>query len=241
MINIPKPRLSVLLSGTPEQVPRLISSAENGLFSRFCFYVYSKELQWNNPTPCDTCTDLSTFFAAKSIGVMRMKDEMDRQEHVFKLTNQQFNLLSKNFEAKVNDIRKFEGHAAASVVFRLGLISFRIAMILSVLRLIESQMARTGEINCTDDDLTTALKITDTLFHHSMLMYSMLPRNSNGDAKTRQFFNALPENSFTRNEADQIGISFNIKERTVNNYLNSYLQQGILEKPKFGIYQKVKS
>ena len=37
-VNIKKPRLSTVLSGTPQQVVNLMSSVENGLFSRFLFY-----------------------------------------------------------------------------------------------------------------------------------------------------------------------------------------------------------
>jgi len=42
--EIDEPRLSVAISGTPKQVLRLIPSTEDGLFSRFLFYVFS--VQW---------------------------------------------------------------------------------------------------------------------------------------------------------------------------------------------------
>ena len=37
--EVSNPRVSVALAGTPEQVRRLIPDAENGLMSRFCFYI----------------------------------------------------------------------------------------------------------------------------------------------------------------------------------------------------------
>ena len=37
--EVANPRVSVALAGTPEQVRRLIPDAENGLMSRFCFYI----------------------------------------------------------------------------------------------------------------------------------------------------------------------------------------------------------
>lgn len=37
--EVNNPRVSVALAGTPEQVRRLIPDAENGLLSRFCFYI----------------------------------------------------------------------------------------------------------------------------------------------------------------------------------------------------------
>ena len=45
-VNIKKPRLSTVLSGTPQQVVNLMSSVENGLFSRFLFYYLDKKTEW---------------------------------------------------------------------------------------------------------------------------------------------------------------------------------------------------
>lgn len=45
-INIKKPRLSTVLSGTPQQVVNLMSSVENGLFSSFPFYYLDKKTEW---------------------------------------------------------------------------------------------------------------------------------------------------------------------------------------------------
>lgn len=42
-INIKKPRLSTVISGTLYQVVNLMSSVENGLFSRFLFYDLDKK------------------------------------------------------------------------------------------------------------------------------------------------------------------------------------------------------
>ena len=47
-VEIVKPKFSAVLSGTPQQVFNLIPDAENGLFSRFIFYVMETELVWHN-------------------------------------------------------------------------------------------------------------------------------------------------------------------------------------------------
>lgn len=41
-----RPRLSTVLSGTPRQISALIPDAENGLFSRFIFYYINFKLEW---------------------------------------------------------------------------------------------------------------------------------------------------------------------------------------------------
>lgn len=44
--EIENPRLSTVLSGTPEQVKSLIRDAENGLLSRFMFFCINATPQW---------------------------------------------------------------------------------------------------------------------------------------------------------------------------------------------------
>ncbi|NCP53420.1 MAG: DUF3987 domain-containing protein, partial [Flavobacteriales bacterium] len=43
------PQLAITLSGTPAQVPKLIASAEDGLFSRFIFYAFKADIVWRDP------------------------------------------------------------------------------------------------------------------------------------------------------------------------------------------------
>ena len=47
-VELPKPRLSALLSGTPRQILALVPDTENGLFSRFIFYYMNIRLEWKN-------------------------------------------------------------------------------------------------------------------------------------------------------------------------------------------------
>ena len=47
-VDIEKPCLSTVLSGTPKQVATLIPNAENGLFSRFMFYYMNIKPTWKN-------------------------------------------------------------------------------------------------------------------------------------------------------------------------------------------------
>jgi DNA-binding ferritin-like protein (Dps family) len=241
-VEVKEPKVSALLSGTPNQVPGLIRSAEDGLFSRFSFYLYSSPLEWTNPMPCDSCVDLKSFFADMSIRVLAMKEKMSKRNWEFKLTEEQFNKLSHNFKIKIEDIKRFEGHSAASVVFRLGLISFRIAMLLSILQLFSSGDSKENdleEIICKDLDFQTALNITDVLFEHSMLMFSILPKNNSSNLKSRRLYEELPNEAFNREQANSIGERINIRERTIGNYLSNLVNSGLLTKIKHGLYQKV--
>lgn len=50
-IEIFNPQLAICLSGTPQQLAKLVTSVENGLFSRFIYYVFRKTPQWTDVTP----------------------------------------------------------------------------------------------------------------------------------------------------------------------------------------------
>ena len=48
-----KPRRSVVLSGTPDQLPAVVPSVENGLWSRFIYYGYAPDnpSEWRDVFP----------------------------------------------------------------------------------------------------------------------------------------------------------------------------------------------
>src|SRR5690606_30104441 len=48
-VFIEHPQLSVVLSGTQDQLHRLIPTIENGLFSRFCFYILDQRQGFKDP------------------------------------------------------------------------------------------------------------------------------------------------------------------------------------------------
>ncbi|PGH40297.1 MAG: DNA primase, partial [Candidatus Nephrothrix sp. EaCA] len=56
-IEVERPRLSVLLCGTPKQITSLIPDAENGLLSRFMFYRMNEESVFKGEEELFGCED----------------------------------------------------------------------------------------------------------------------------------------------------------------------------------------
>ena len=75
-------------------------------------------------------------------------------------------------------------------VKRLGLAAFRIAMILSGLRMLEEGIS--SSIVCSDTDFSTALTIAMLLEKHANAVYGSLPKNGMKGVKLK-FFEMLPE------------------------------------------------
>jgi len=239
-IEINEPRLAVALSGTPAQAPRLIASAEDGLFSRFLFYAFKSDIVWQDPSPNSHTIIYNDHFDNLASEVLKIISFLDQYPTNIQLTPVQWQRLNSTFSGLLADVTIFTGEEASGVVYRLGLILFRLCMIFTALRKVENaELSET--MYCTDPDFDAAIAIIQTYLQHSILMFNNLPKQNetmsfiSGDGK-RRFFEALPE-EFTRKEATQLGISFKLAARTVDEILKT--ATGIsLTKLKAGLYRK---
>jgi hypothetical protein len=239
--EINDPCLAVALTGTPAQAPRLLSSAEDGLFSRFLFYAYKNNIEWQDPSPKTNAIVFNDHFEALSQQVLDLISLLEHSPTTIELTPQQWAVINSQFPIMLSEVVTFTSEDAAGVVYRLGLIFFRLCMILSALRKFENgEMTET--IYCTDEDFNTVMLIVQTYLDHSLLMFNNLPKQNesmqfqSGDGK-RKFFEALPK-EFTRKEATEIGTKFKMSARTVDDILKSATGY-TLTKLKPGLYQRI--
>jgi len=235
------PSLSIALSGTPNQVTGLIASSEDGLFSRFMFYAFKVEQKWKDVSPNANNINLTEHFKTLSLSVFKMVLFLQREETIVELTATQWQQLNQTCEAWLNEVTMFTAEEAASIVKRLGLILYRMAMQFTALRKFENGEVAT-KLLCTDEDFSTALRLAEIYLHHSLLMFNNLPKQSEatqfktGDSK-RKFFDALPQ-EFTRQQAVETGKLFTLAARTVDDILHNTTGKA-LEKLKAGHYRKI--
>lgn len=240
-IELEFPRLSVVLSGTPLQVQRLIPSAEDGLFSRFLFYVFRVEPHWQDVSPFKGRVSLNEYFAELSEKVKFMILHYENEESInFSLQEHQWMELNESFRERLEDVKNLVGEDALSVVKRLGLITFRIAMILSILRKYNCGKGTPIQLYCEDIDFKTAMILTEVYLSHSLIIFSSLAKgNSQTSSVKKTFYDKLPT-QFERKEAGLIGSEMTLSERTITNYLADFIKGGRLSYPKYGHYQKEK-
>lgn len=183
-IQIHNPVLSVLLTGTPAQMPRLFRSPENGLFSRFIFYRLNNDMESFAPSLSESkgvsgeylndymyslgleLRNLAERLSYKSDGIRFCLTHEQEKEfidyfHDFTLSSQQ--LVAEAYRAP--DITD----NMTSTMRRLGNICYRIMMILSTSRLINlPDEDLPDEITCHPDDFQTTLYLSHRLFLHSL-------------------------------------------------------------------------
>lgn len=240
-IELENPKLSVVLSGTPDQVRSLIHSSENGLFSRIIFYVFDGIDLWRNVRPKEIKLNKKEFFQKISIEVKAISDPFSSKDYEFDLTEEQWISLDSQFSSWLNEITTFINKDTASIIKRLGIVQFRIAMILSILRHYEVG-EKSRKIVCSDIDFRSAQLLSDVYLEHGLTMFFKLPgeRKLQLNNFIRKFYDLLPvDKEFARSDAVKIGLSIRIKERSVDNYLKRLLEINFLTQPEYGKYRRI--
>ena len=241
IIEVECPQLAITLSGTPAQVPKLIASAEDGLFSRFIFYAFKADIVWRDPSPRPGGIVYNDHFEALSKYVMELYDFFENSPTNIYLTSEQWERLNNAFHDKLMTVVIFTSVDAASIVYRLGLILFRICMIFTSLRKFENGDC-SKDVTCTDDDFQAALMLSDVYLQHSLLMFNNLEEQKESKVykmpnNKKQLLDQLPQ-AFQRKEAVAIGVKLGLSERSVDDFLNNSVPM-LLEKPKTGFYRKI--
>ena len=113
-------------------------------------------------------------------------------------------LLGRDFDANIK---------------RLGLITFRIAMILSALRILE-EGELTNPMICSDLDLQTAMTIASTLEKHAIAVFQNLPNNELKGVKLK-FFEKLPP-QFDRQGYLKVAEELHIHPKTAEKYIGQF-------------------
>lgn len=239
-IEIPKPRLSVSLSGTPNQVHGIIKSIQDGLFSRFIFYIFKNEPIWRDPSPLKSEVIYDTHMTGLQDNIKIAYNLAKDKEYDFDMTAFHWSKLNNTYAKALRDSVTFVGDETASSIFRLGLIHYRIAMVLSILRYFENP-DEGNTIHCSDLDYSISEVLCDVYLQHGLLVYKILKNQINTGLGQiiEEFLKALPVGPFKRKDAIIVGEKLGIAERTINNYLKRLKENGFLkqEVPQ-GPYQK---
>ncbi|HEV7330923.1 MAG TPA: DUF3987 domain-containing protein [Flavisolibacter sp.] len=240
LFEMDSPRLAIVISGTPSQLPVLVKSIEDGLFSRFMYYIFEEAINWRDVSPSKQVGNRDEYFAnlgRKALEIIKFHDENKTDFH---FTQNQWQQHNDYFSM----VTEFYGHIygndaySQSIINRMGLIRYRIAMILSALRQFDSESHEANYI-CTDLDFNISKKIVEVMLYHSFVVMSRLPKKSNNDANPMltKFLSVLPS-EFTRAEAVKAGESIKVKPRTVDLHLKTLVETGKLSKEGSGMYKK---
>lgn len=242
-VEINKPQLSIVLSGTPQQCRRLIPNTENGLFSRFAILHLPSGDAWKNVFP-EAKESKNNFYATQGEKIYELYKHLCCCDAPieFELSDNQKLAFNTHFDDLQNSYSEDEEFIPS--VRRMGIITYRIAMVLSALRLDNKQL-NTSKISCSDEDFHTALRISKSLLEHAYNLYNSMPQSEemrkSRESKPQykaQLLEMLPS-KFSRKEAVNLSKKINLSSRTVDNYLRDYLSSQQIENIDFGTFRKI--
>ena len=152
----------------------------------------------------------------------------------FNLTESQGQNLDYTFSELLDD--KYSSHKgdSGSLVVRHGLITYKIAMVLSAVRTDEPIM------ECEDRDFEIAMKLTKVYLAHGFNVFEKINNRENKlPLNEERWMNKLPK-EFSSGEAISIAKKLGIKERTVYKKLRDYVENELLKRISMGLYKKLK-
>ncbi|MDR1458704.1 MAG: DUF3987 domain-containing protein [Bacteroidales bacterium] len=241
-VELAHPQLSALLSGTPKQVLSLIPDAENGLFSRFLFYYINLQPVWKNVFAGNENAPLEFQFDKIASDFQTLFHHLQQQPQRlrFALSAQQQEKFNSYFDNAQQQFHGQFGDSFIGTVRRLGLSTFRVAMILTALRLYEYRNSPQMQV-CSDTDFQAALEITKTLIQHAALIFQQLPaetaeRTINIQPQQR-LLQSLPQD-FDRKTYLAVAKSLNIPDKTAEKQIERYLNSDKIERIVHGSYRK---
>ena len=260
-VEIQKPKFSAILSGTPEQVFNLIPSAENGLFSRFIFYVMPTEIVWHDMFDDSDGPTADELFEEIGRDFYSFHKLLTAQTVRFTLQPEQKQRFNAFFSQTQQEYAAIFGNDIIASVRRLGLILFRFAMILTVLRQMDDGtfpppsgnddgQRPEAVLTCADADFATALAMVKVLLQHTVTVFQALPRRAERrfrqdrrqrtESHMQSFLAALPD-SFDRPTYLKTAADLGINEKTAERYITDLCRSGQLDHPASGQYTKPSS
>jgi len=163
----------------------------------------------------------------------------------FCLTATQQQAFNAYFSQAQNQYLYLCGVDYLATVRRLGLITFRIAMILTTLRLMEHHALHSlNSLNslliCNDTDFNTALELVKILIQHAARIFEALPAEAEKPKQPnpkQQFLETLPP-EFSRRDHLTTAQSLNIPDKTAEKHIAKFVQSGLISHFAHDKYKK---
>lgn len=174
-LEVNSPKLAVVITSTVGQVRGIIPNAENGLFSRFLFYFCNPPQLWRNVGPDNGRGNLTEHFDRLAERVECLVSDACEPITV-ELSTEQWQALNEQGAASLAEAVQLHGEGAGSIIKRLGLILFRLCMLLTVLRAHEERRPLQGTLLCSNLDFNTSSLLVQVCRRHALALYEQMPR-----------------------------------------------------------------
>lgn len=240
--RINNPKLSMVISGTPDQLQPLIKSRDNGLFSRFILYNFDEVSPFKNVFEKNDKSYVNDFKKLEQklfefYGFYRK----DGRQILFKLDKDQEAYFTKIF-SDINDkyVQNFDQNFLPNIR-RHAFMCFRLMMIISLLRNIDNLIESKEEnaiVKCENSDIELSIDLIKRLLDHCYHSYVTLGGATNSTTLQDKTFLKKLESNFTSQQAYEIGKILGIKKRVVDDKIRQFLDKNLISRVKKGHFKK---
>ena len=224
-IILKEPKITVLLSGTSNQMLDTFPSTENGFYSRFLFYLTSNEsFKWISSDKYNNISDDFLDTLQSKIKEYFIKYNKKRIKIVF--TKEQFTFLDTYFNEWSNTLASKIVNFSSSIVVRMAINFLRLSISLHIL----TKMINNEELNEEEFIPDSIFKIVENMVD-SLIRYSLqLSINLKDNAGATEIINIdemnfiqkikIMNSDFQRKDILQLAKGYNIKTRKLDVLLN---------------------
>ena len=231
-VMVKEPKFSLAMTGTPNQLDKLMPSVQDGLFSRCLFYSFVSEPIWKQTYTDNIRKSKSDYFNDFSAALCdKFKNNVPQR---FMMTPEQGKSLDDRFREVLAHHNALYSDSVRGVVFRHGLMVFKSAMVLTALR------SNDPIIQCSDEDFETSMTLIETCLQHSIDILQKVESNTGRyNSLEKRLLDWIDGNTkFRRSEIAKFAETINIPDRTLSEILKKFLGDNKVRKIKNGRYEK---
>lgn len=235
-----RPNLSMVLTGTPNQILSLVKHVESGLTSRISFIQFPPQKQFRDPFSAGLAlVDAEVKTLQRQIRLLWafVRDHSKHTTFQVVLASDQQERHVRHFRERFED--EIEG-ADEGATLRAGIVAVRIIIVLTVVRRWFSDGVLEPRMVATDNDFTLGLQLAELLRLGTDAVIHSLSANGKqtplppAKRKTQEWYASLPEEPSTQ-EAVDTARRFGIGRSTVFTLLG---QEAYFDKIGHGRYRK---
>ena len=237
LVEILSTRIAVVMSGTNGQVATLIPNAENGLMSRYMFYHMNIQTGWKNVFAKGN-RGLEAYFDSLGQEFLPLYNALKEHPAIEVCLTPEQEDEFHNFFTQFNEkYLALQGKDYLATIRRLGIIAFRIAMIFSALRILETGDFSQQQV-CLDCDFQAALAMVKVLVKHSGHVFSELPqviKPTTHRNRKELFMDQLPE-KFTCQGYLELANRLSIPKKSAERYIALFCEKHFIFREQYGSY-----
>lgn len=235
---ISRPKLAIIVSGTPSHIKGLFKGNEDGLFSRFLIVTGKAPLEWMDVRPTQSKKSLDEIFTDLGKIFTKLFKHFEGRKLSVAFSQYHWDKINSVGEDYMIQSMEIAGEYASSIGKRHTVMLTRIAAVFTAVRHFEKNLI-TEELYCNGVDFEMALWLVDQSFHNSIAVFKTLSgKKTNGKSKELEFLDLLP-NEFILKDQVEIRNTLKISYRTASRYVLKLIEMGKLEVVKHGVYSKI--